>query len=117
MSLTVTAAMPALPTLFGDDLAAARSFALNEKAAATRRAYHSDFKLFCDYCRAHGTDPMPTTAETVAAFLSGEATYGTKASTISRRAAAIRYAHAVAGVEPPTNTEAVTPCCAACAAP
>ncbi len=45
--------------------------------------------------------------ETVAAFLAAEANRGTKPSTIGRRLAAIRYAHKLAGHEPPTNSEAV----------
>jgi site-specific recombinase XerD len=43
----------------------------------------------------------------VAAFLAGEAKRGVKASTIGRRVAAIRYAHRLAGHEPPTNSETV----------
>jgi site-specific recombinase XerD len=44
---------------------------------------------------------------TVAAFLAAEANRGVKPSTIGRRLAAIRYAHKLAGHEPPTNSEAV----------
>src|SRR5207249_5127348 len=43
----------------------------------------------------------------VAAFLAAEAKRGVKASTIGRRVAAIRYAHKLAGHEPPTNAESV----------
>jgi len=43
----------------------------------------------------------------VAAYLASEAESGLKPSTISRRCAAIRYAHKLAGHEPPTNSEAV----------
>lgn len=43
----------------------------------------------------------------MAAFLAAEANRGTKVSTIGRRLAAIRYAHKLAGHEPPTNSEAV----------
>ncbi len=43
----------------------------------------------------------------MAAFLAAEANRGTKPSTIGRRLAAIRYAHKLAGHEPPTNAEAV----------
>ena len=39
--------------------------------------------------------------------MAAEANRGTKASTIGRRLAAIRYAHKLAGHEPPTNSEAV----------
>ena len=43
----------------------------------------------------------------VAAYLSGLADSGRKASTIGRRAAAIGYHHKMAGHEPPTGSEAV----------
>ena len=43
----------------------------------------------------------------MAAFLAFEAIHGTRASTIGRRLAAIRYAHKLAGFETPTNSEAV----------
>jgi hypothetical protein len=43
----------------------------------------------------------------VAAYLASEAEAGLKPSTINRRCAAIRYAHKLAGHEPPTNSEAV----------
>jgi hypothetical protein len=43
----------------------------------------------------------------VAAYLASEAQSGLKPSTISRRCAAIRRAHKLAGHEPPTNSEAV----------
>ena len=107
MTAVVSAAAPVLPALPDDDLAAARDFAQAEKSAATRRAYRSDFRLFAGYCRARGLQPVPAGPELVAAFLSAEATRGVKASTITRRAAAIRYAHKSAGIEPPTNAEVV----------
>ena len=44
---------------------------------------------------------------TVAAFLASEAHAGRRVSTITRRAAAIRYAHRLAGFETPTDAEAV----------
>ena len=44
------------------------------------------------------------------AFLSAEATGGARASTLNRRVAAIRYAHKAAGIDPPTNSEAVKAC-------
>jgi integrase len=51
--------------------------------------------------------PVPAAPEVVATFLAAQASSGVKASTLARRAAAIRYAHALKGVEPPTNSEAV----------
>jgi integrase len=43
----------------------------------------------------------------VAAYLAHEAESGRAASTITRRCAAIRYAHRLADLEPPTNSESV----------
>ena len=51
--------------------------------------------------------PLPATPATVAAFLASEAHAGRRVSTITRRCAAIRYAHRLAGFDPPTNAEAV----------
>ena len=51
--------------------------------------------------------PCRRTSGIVAAYLSGLADSGRKASTIGRRAAAIGYHHKMAGHEPPTNQEGV----------
>jgi hypothetical protein len=72
---------------------------------ATRAAYRADFGLFRAWCNAKGVDALPASPETVAAFLAHEADQGSAASTITRRCAAIRYAHRLADVEPPTNSE------------
>jgi site-specific recombinase XerD len=98
---------PPFPATIQAEADAARAFALNEKAAATRRAYRSDFAIFATWCRARGAEPLPATPDLVAVFLAAQATAGAKASTIGRRAAAIRYAHRLAGHEPPTAAETV----------
>jgi len=85
----------------------AAGYARAEKAAATRRAYRSDFDLFRTWCEAKPVFALPAQPETVAAFLAAEANRGAKSSTIGRRLAAICYAHKLAGHEPPTNSEAV----------
>ena len=59
------------------------------------------------WCETKRVPALPAAPETVAAFLAAEANRGAKASTIGRRLAAIRYAHKLAGHEPPTNSEAV----------
>ena len=97
----------ALPAPLGLEIQQAAGYARAEKAAATRRAYRSDFDLFRSWCESKGVPALPAAPEVVAAFLAAEATRGTKTSTISRRLAAIRYAHKLAGHEPPTNAEAV----------
>jgi hypothetical protein len=48
---------------------------------------------------------LPATADVVAAFLVFEASRSIKPSTIARRVAAIRYAHKLAGHEPPTKAD------------
>jgi integrase len=59
------------------------------------------------WCSARGVESMPATPETVKVFLASQAIGGTKSSTLGRRIAAIRYAHKLAGFEPPTNSELV----------
>jgi hypothetical protein len=103
-ALTIERSDLALPAA---DLEAAAGFARNEKAPATRAAYRADFGLFQAWCNAKGVDALPASAETVAAFLAHEADQGWAASTITRRCAAIRYAHRLADLEPPTNSERV----------
>jgi hypothetical protein len=50
------------------DLAAAVRFAKAEKSPATRKAYATDYRLFCQWCEPRSLCPMPATVETVAAF-------------------------------------------------
>jgi site-specific recombinase XerD len=96
----------ALPAL-GPELEEAAGYARAEKAEATRRAYRTDFVQFRSWCEAKRVPALPAAPEAVAAFLAAEATRGAKVSTISRRLAAICYAHKLARHEPPTNSETV----------
>jgi integrase len=91
-----------------DDIDLASTFSLAEKSAATLKAYRSDAEVFDAWCRSRGIQqPLPSSADLVAAFLAAEARKGIKASTIGRRAAAIRYAHRVSGLTDPTQDEKV----------
>src|SRR4051812_25619449 len=96
-----------LPAVPEPELARAADYARAEKATATHRAYHSDFAIFSAWCAERGLSPLPSNPESVAAFLAGEAERGSKASTIGRRVAAIRYAHKLAGHPLPTDDERV----------
>src|SRR5689334_4934508 len=89
-------------TELAPDLEAAVRFAKAEKAASTRKAYATDYRLFFDWCELRGLSAMPAAVGTVAAYLAHEAENGCKASTIGRRCAAIGYAHKLAGNESPT---------------
>jgi Phage integrase, N-terminal SAM-like domain len=89
---------------FTDALTSAAGYALSEKADATRRAYRADIGRFSTWCQEGGAIALPATPTTVAAYLAALADSGLKVSTISRRAAAIAYAHKLAGFEPPLVT-------------
>jgi hypothetical protein len=83
------------------EIDATMGYASAEKALATREAYASDWRDFAAWCALRGATGI------VAAYLSGLADSGRKASTIGRRAAAIGYHHKMAGHEPPTSSEGV----------
>jgi site-specific recombinase XerD len=83
-------------------------YLLNEKAASTRKCYAADWKDFDRWCGHRGLLPLPALPSTVALYLSHLADIGKKASTISRRCAAIAYRHRCAGIDPlPTASEGV----------
>jgi integrase len=95
-----------LPAALGADFAAALDLAKAEKAKSTRKAYGTDFRLFKVYCDGKGVSALPASPETVAAYLATEA-QNAKPSTIGRRVAAIRYAHKLANLDTPTDSEGV----------
>jgi site-specific recombinase XerD len=98
---------PTSPVALAPELAAAVTYAKAEKAEATRRAYGTDLRLFKEWCDTKGASVLPATPETVAAYLAHGVAQGAKASTLGRRVAAIRYAHKLASLPVPTDTEAV----------
>ena len=93
--------------LLRPELEDATQYARAEKAPATRRAYRSDFEIFRAWCDARDALPLPASPESVAAFLASEAKRDVRPSTLSRRLAAILYAHKLAGYASPTASEAV----------
>jgi site-specific recombinase XerD len=97
----------ALPAALGPHLTRAADLAREEKAASTRRAYRSDFRIFQAWCRGHSVTSLPAAAETVAAFLASDVAAGSRPSTLGRRISAIRYAHKLAGHIAPTDDERV----------
>jgi site-specific recombinase XerD len=97
-----------LPMCLADaEMTQTLAFAEMEKSAGTRRAYGSDWSIFTAWCAARGLESLPASPGTAARFLSSQARDAKKSSTIGRRAAAIAYAHKLAGHEPPTNAETV----------
>ena len=83
------------------------AYALAEKSEATRKAYRSDIRHFQDWCTDHALQALPASPEAVADYLAHLADKGLKASTIGRRLAAVRYAHKLAGLATPTDSEHV----------
>jgi site-specific recombinase XerD len=90
-----------------DELTSAKSYARDAKSEATRRAYRADWQHFSEWCSRHNAEPLPARIDAVAAYLAHLADAGLKASTITRRCAAIAYAHRAAAVAPPTAAEPV----------
>src|SRR5260370_3544755 len=100
-ALTIVSDSATLPAALGPDLAAAIDLAKAEKAASTRKAYGTDFRIFKDWCEARGVAALPAAPETVAAYLAANAA-SSKASTLGRRVAAIPYPHKPAAPPLPT---------------
>jgi site-specific recombinase XerD len=96
-----------LPAALAPNLTRAAEWAREEKAAATRRAYRSDFRIFEAWCRGRDVSALPALPESVAAFLAHDVENGTRPSTLGRRVAAIRYAHKLADHPVPTDDERV----------
>jgi site-specific recombinase XerD len=103
----IATTLPALPYR-PEELRAAVDYADAASAASTRRAYSSDWRIFTAWCAERSLVAMPADPETVAVFLASQADGGSKTSTLTRRTAAIAFAHRAAGVDPsPTAHEAV----------
>jgi len=84
-----------------------KEFINASRAESTKAAYRKDWEDFSRWCKAAELPSMPATPETVAAYLSHLATEGKSASTLTRRASAIRFAHKLAGVQSPTASPLV----------
>lgn len=91
----------------GEALASARRFAGASKSRSTIDCYRRDFGLFQTWCEGVEALALPASINTVAAYLAALPATGLKVSTILRRAAAIAYAHRLAGHAPPTSSDSV----------
>lgn len=72
----------------------------------TRRAYASDWRDFCEWCRVAGQGSLPAAPGTLILYLSALA-QSAKTSTLTRRLSAISQVHQAAGFESPTHHLAV----------
>jgi integrase len=83
---------------------AAHDLVRASRAAATVRAYRSDWRDFGEWCSVQGLEPLPARPRTVALYLAALARSGAEAVTIQRRLSAISQAHQAAGQQPsPTS--------------
>jgi site-specific recombinase XerD len=98
---------PHLPSTLRAALETAADLASNSRAASTRAAYASDWRIFEDWCGAHNLYPMPASPLAVAAFLADQVEQGMKPSTLGRRLAAIKYRHKASSEDSPTDDEKV----------
>jgi site-specific recombinase XerD len=87
--------------------AVVRAYQQASKAESTVRAYASDARVFQRWCDLHNLFSLPSSPRVVAGFLVSEAQAGRSASTISRRLAAISFAHKLANLPDPTDDEGV----------
>jgi integrase len=77
------------------------------RAPNTRRAYRAALAAFAAFAESSGRPGIPASPETVAAYLSHQANEGRRCSTVSVHAAAIGYAHRLAGHPNPCDSPLV----------
>ena len=94
-----------IPAALGQEADAARGYAAASRAASTRLIYDADWQRFQTWCAACGVPPLPADPGAVARFCAGEAEAGRAPSTITRRLAAIGWAHKRAGHKPPQHAD------------
>ena len=95
--------LPAPVSSFDDAADAAAQYRRASRSENTRRAYRSAVARFTGWCAARGQTALPSSPETVAAFLAAEARAELAVNTLRLRHAAIRYMHLLAGFPPPNR--------------
>lgn len=89
----------------GDEIAAARGYRAQAKAANTLRAYTSDWNQFEGWCDERSLDPLPARPEAVATYLASLALAGKADTTIGRHLAAIGWKHRQEGLVAPVQRD------------
>jgi integrase len=82
-------------------------FLRESRAPNTHRAYRGALAAFSAFCEASALAALPASPQTVAAYLARQAREGRRCSTVSVHAAAITYAHRVAGHPNPCDSPVV----------
>ena len=101
----IAPAAPGSIPAVGQEADAARGYAAASRAASTRLIYDADWHRFQTWCAARGVPPLPADPGVVARFCANEAEAGRAPSTITRRLAAIGWAHKLAGHKPPQRAD------------
>lgn len=70
----------------------AKNLLKERRASNTMKAYQSDWRLFCEYCKRNAVDYMPASVDTLANYLAELATTH-KAASIQRKLSSIRMMH------------------------
>jgi site-specific recombinase XerD len=103
-SLPHLPAAPALPSLAELAAHTARYVEAGLSGAAnTAKAYAGDLRRYGAWCVAHGLEPLPASVSTLAGFVTHLAETGKKVATIQRHCAALSKAHALRGLDSPTD--------------
>jgi len=76
-----------------------------QAAPTTEAGYAHDLKHFCAWCERMGRSALPATPDTLSLYITGLLTLGRTASTASRCAAGVAYAHRRRGLESPLTGE------------
>lgn len=105
VSAIPSAVCPAPTTALGEEIAAARVYRAQAKAANTLRAYTSDWNQFEGWCDARSLEPLPARPEAVATYLASLAMAGKADSTIGRHLAAIGWKHRQDGLVAPVQRD------------
>jgi len=86
-----------LPAHLSKNIEQARELIAARHAGSTRKAYEVDWKDFQGWASENGLEPMPASIEAVVLYLANLSEKGLKPASISRKVAAIKFAHRQAG--------------------
>jgi hypothetical protein len=83
-------------------------FCLQSKAFNTRRSYEGAFNKWCKWCVPYNISPLPASDVNVSLYLMHLSKFKKSTSTINEAFYAISWAHNIAGVVNPCNSELVS---------
>lgn len=81
--------------------------AIAARSSSTRRAYRYDWNTFVSWCEAHKCASLPSSSETIAAYLTHLDQAGRSPATLERVLTSLSQAHLLAGLQSPTQSTLV----------